>query len=71
MTVDTDSPPGSWRAALRPEGPPCAVCRQAECAHSDLEYAGLVPSTDTVERRRDIAPASAPSLSFHGAGYGL
>lgn len=39
--IDQDSPPGAWRAALDPNGV-CAVCRQHECAHSDLEFAGLV-----------------------------
>jgi hypothetical protein len=35
--------PGSWRAALKPEAPACAACRQKICGHSDLVYSGVVP----------------------------
>lgn len=42
-----ESPPGTWRAALTPDGPPCAVCRQNVCDHSDLEYQGLMPAPAT------------------------
>jgi hypothetical protein len=47
LTID-DSPPGSWRAALEPNGS-CAACRQRECSHPDVVYQGLVPLP---ERRR-------------------
>jgi hypothetical protein len=40
--IDNESPAGAWRAALDPAAI-CAVCRQHECAHSDLEFGGLVP----------------------------
>lgn len=40
--IDRDSPPGSWRAALAPDGY-CRACGQGTCDHSDLVYQGLVP----------------------------
>ena len=42
VVIDEASPAGAWRAALAPDAS-CAVCKQAECAHSDLEYQGIVP----------------------------
>lgn len=44
------SPPGAWRAVLDPAGSAWAVCRQNVCAHSDLEFQGLVPPLDNDER---------------------
>jgi hypothetical protein len=38
-----DATPASARAAPAPLAS-CAVCRQPVCAHSDLEYQGLLPA---------------------------
>lgn len=48
LTFD-DSVPDAWRAALDPEGAGCAVCCQRVCAHSDPEYAGIVPPVHAAE----------------------
>ena len=54
-SLDADSPPGSWRAALHPEGT-CAACHQTECAHPDAIYQGAVPPAadraQTLQRNR-------------------
>jgi len=51
MTARIDhSPPGSWRSALQPDAS-CAVCGQSTCAHSDVEYQGLLsPRARPAER---------------------
>jgi len=73
--IDYGSPPGSWRRALNPEGPSCAVCSQNECGHSDPEFQGVVPelksSASTVSPVRGAA-AEAAALplnvsSFHSS----
>ena len=46
VTIDTDSAPGSYRAALNPEGPRCAACGQGTCTHSDLVFHGVVPPVE-------------------------
>lgn len=51
VTID-ESPAGSWRRALDPEGTCCAACGQNECRHSDLEYQGVVPIRARPERER-------------------
>jgi len=43
LTIDTESDPGSWRAALAPEGTRCAGCGERICPHSDAVYQGTVP----------------------------
>lgn len=41
----------------------CNVCRKAECGHTDLEYAGLVPANSRASNlRKPVPPAQ------HGQG---
>ena len=42
VTIDVDSPPGSWRAAIEP-GRGCKGCGQTVCNHPDAVYQGVVP----------------------------
>lgn len=38
----------------------CAVCHQPACTHSDLEFAGLIPSRAVASHGdRQLAPVSA------------
>jgi len=45
ITIDRDSPPGSYRAALAPNAASCRACGQHECAHPDAIYQGVIPVT--------------------------
>lgn len=65
MILDIDSDPGSWRAALNPAAS-CAVCRQSQCEHSDLEFGGLVPALHG--DRQPSADGMPPISSFHATG---
>ena len=63
IVIDTESPAGSWRAAIDPNAS-CAKCCQSVCGCPDLEYAGLVPSLDGSRRR--LAGGSEPAVfPFH------
>lgn len=74
--IDRDSPSGSYRHALAPDGPSCAACGQNVCGHSDIEYQWLTPpmppaamGTGAAVRVGSFpaaaAPASALSSPFH------
>lgn len=58
--IDTDSPPGSWRAALAPNVR-CKACGQAVCGHPDAIYQGIVPLCPTASLQQGIAPPPAGS----------
>lgn len=64
--IDFASPPGSYRAALSPDGASCAACGQNECAHPDAVYQGLVPPLSGGDPRPD-AGGLAPVPSFHAS----
>lgn len=72
--IDTDSPAGSYRAALNPAAS-CAVCRQSVCDHPDLLYAGLVPAPEPAPTPgaalAGVSPPDAPANSLdHARGDG-
>lgn len=40
--IDTESPPGAYRAANDPDAS-CAGCKQTTCQHPDMIYDGTIP----------------------------
>jgi hypothetical protein len=67
--VGDGSDAGSWRAALDPAAS-CAACSQSICAHTDVEYLGIVPpltnpapTPGAVSRGGSVPPSDAPAAS--------
>lgn len=60
--IDSQSPPGAYRAALAPNIR-CARCHQSVCGHDDLTYQGLLPAPATSVQAADADPAAVLSAA--------